>query len=85
MLGIGSTELALIFFVLLIFLGPKDLAKVAKTFGDFMGKLNSAYLKFRRELNMKLLETEDVRPLDQIDNVKLKLEQKLSKFEKKDD
>ena len=40
--GIGFGELAIIFLLLLVFLGPKRLPQAARTFGRVMGEVHRA-------------------------------------------
>jgi sec-independent protein translocase protein TatB len=63
MFDIGWTEMAVIGAVLLIVVGPKDLPKVLRTMGYWMGKARSMAREFQRSLDqyVKEAELEDVK------------------------
>lgn len=49
MFGVGATELVLILVLALIFVGPKKLPEVARTFGKTYRELQSALESIRRD------------------------------------
>jgi len=63
MFDIGWTEMAVIGAILLIVVGPKDLPKVLRTVGYWMGKARSMAREFQRSLDqyVKEAELEDVK------------------------
>lgn len=60
MFGIGSTELIVILIVALIVLGPKSLAKFAKSLGKAMGEFRKVSTDFQRTLNYEAAQ-DDIR------------------------
>ncbi len=58
MFGIGSTEFLVILLVALLVLGPRNLAKVSKTVGKYMGEFRRVSTDFQRTLNAEVAEEE---------------------------
>lgn len=58
MFGIGSTELIVILIVALIVLGPKSLAKFAKSLGKAMAEFRKVSTDFQRTLNYETSQDE---------------------------
>ncbi|MDO5538355.1 MAG: Sec-independent protein translocase protein TatB [Desulfovibrionaceae bacterium] len=58
MFGIGSTEFLVILLVALLVLGPKNLAKVTKTVGKYVGEFRRVSTDFQRTLNAEVAEEE---------------------------
>ncbi len=59
MFGIGSTELLVILVVALLVLGPKNLPKMARTFGRAMGEFRRVSTEFQRTLNTEIAFEEE--------------------------
>ena len=58
MFDISWSEMAIIVLVALVVVGPKDLPKVLRTFGQFMRKARSLSREFQSGLNDMLREAE---------------------------
>ena len=58
MFGIGSTEFLVIILVALLVLGPRNLAKVSRTVGKYMGEFRRISTDFQRTLNAEVAEEE---------------------------
>lgn len=58
MFGIGSTEFLVIVLVGLLVLGPKNLAKVLRTVGKYVGEFRRISTEFQRTLNVEAAEEE---------------------------
>ena len=70
MFDIGWSEIAIIAVIALIVIGPKDLPKVLKTIGQWVGKARALTREFQKGVEdvIKEAELDDVR--DQISSVK---------------
>ena len=55
--GIGSTELLVIAMIALIVVGPKDLPKLLKTIGKYVGKIKSMASEFQSHVEEAVRET----------------------------
>lgn len=51
MLNIGGTELLVIALVLILVVGPKDLPRVLRTIGQFMGKMRGMTREFQKSID----------------------------------
>ncbi len=58
MFGIGSTEFLVIVLVALLVLGPRNLAKVSRTVGKYMGEFRRISTDFQRTLNAEVADEE---------------------------
>lgn len=58
MFDIGATELLLIAIVALLVIGPRDLPRVMRTVGNWMGKARATTKHFRIGLDAMMRETE---------------------------
>lgn len=58
MFGIGSTEFLVIILVALLVLGPKNLTKVSRTVGRYVGEFRRISTDFQRTLNAEVAEEE---------------------------
>jgi sec-independent protein translocase protein TatB len=67
MFDIGWSEMALVFLVALIVIGPKDLPRVARTMGQWVGKGRAMAREFQRAL-------EDMAREAELDKVKSEIE-----------
>jgi len=60
MFGIGWTELLIIAIVAIVVVGPKDLPRLMRTFGDYAGKLRRMANEFKQQA-MRETELVEVR------------------------
>ncbi len=58
MFDIGWTEIAIIAVVAIIVIGPKDLPRVLRTLGEYVGKAKAMTAEFRRHVDDMIRETE---------------------------
>ena len=58
MFGIDSGELLIIAVVALVVIGPKDLPRVMRTLGNFIGRARGMARHFRSGLDTMIRETE---------------------------
>ncbi len=58
MFGIGSTEFLVIILVALLVLGPRNLTKVSRTVGRYVGEFRRISTDFQRTLNAEVAEEE---------------------------
>lgn len=83
--GVSSSELFVIILVAVLFLGPRELIKVAKLMGNFLGKINATAIKIQREINLALARDEIEKSFDPKEIAKIRIEQKLSNLSEKID
>ena len=69
MFDIGWTEIAIIAVVAIIVIGPKDLPRVLRTLGEYVGKAKAMTNEFRRHVDDMIRETELDEVKKQIDAV----------------
>lgn len=58
MFDIGWSELLLVVVVAILVVGPKDLPRLMRTFGHYVGKLKRAAAEFQNQLNEAVAEDE---------------------------
>jgi len=58
MFDIGWSELLLVVVVAILVVGPKDLPRLMRTFGHYLGKLKRAAAEFQTQLNEAVAEDE---------------------------
>lgn len=58
MFDIGWTEIAIIAVVAIIVIGPRDLPRVLRTLGEYVGKAKAMTNEFRRHVDDMIRETE---------------------------
>ena len=58
MFDIGWSELLVIAIVAIVVVGPKELPRVLRTFGQYAGKLKRTAAEFRRQFDEAMLESE---------------------------
>ncbi len=58
MFDIGWSELLVIAIVAIVVVGPKELPRVLRTFGNYAGKLKRTAAEFRRQFDEAMLESE---------------------------
>jgi sec-independent protein translocase protein TatB len=58
MFGVDSTELAVVAILALIFIGPKDLPKVLRTVGDWVGRVRGTARHFTAGIENIVREAE---------------------------
>ncbi len=58
MFDIGWTEIAIIAVIAIIVIGPKDLPRVLRTLGEYVGKAKAMTAEFRRHVDDMIRETE---------------------------
>ena len=58
MFDIGWSELLVIALVAIVVVGPKELPRVLRSFGNYAGKLKRTAAEFRRQFDEAMLESE---------------------------
>ena len=58
MFDIGWSELLVIAIVAIVVVGPKELPRVLRTFGNYAGRLKRTAAEFRRQFDEAMLESE---------------------------
>jgi len=70
MFDIGWSEIAIIAMIALVVIGPKDLPKVLKTIGQWVGKARAITREFQKGVEDVIKESELDEVRDQINSVK---------------